>query len=60
MERYKCVESPENLGVWDTIIYTIIRPPKMAYDLEELGPEVFVNKVGTRIHRIDRHIPHEN
>ncbi len=60
MERYKYVESPENLGVLESVAYSIIRPPKMTYDLEDLGPDVFMNKVGTPIRRIDRQIPHEN
>ena len=58
MERYKCVGPTEDLRLWDTVIHTIVRPPKMDYDPEDIGPEVFMNKVGTRIRRHERSIPH--
>lgn len=38
MEKYKIVQSTDGMGMWDKAIHAIIRPPKMTYDLDRLGP----------------------
>lgn len=46
--------------MWDALIHTIIRPPKITYEPESIGAELFTNKAGTRIRRIDREVYHQS
>jgi hypothetical protein len=38
MEKYKNVNKPAKIGYWDQSIFAIIRPPKVQYTLDKLGP----------------------